>query len=837
MKKTFKMLGATLLGVAWSGSLFAGHTNFDFSLDPATYGTDPTGNPLFYFAGAHNHTDPTASDYYWQAVNGNPGGYISITENRNNDSLAVVLPQLDFYTNASNVVLASPIRNFRIDVDVRAGNPSNADSRPADGFSISFARASDPALANVISGAIYGWAGGANLGEAQAGPNPSGGTFNTPENGVRQGLSVVFDAHDGNYLPDTPPSDGSSLTPLFGHPNDREGITFRFDDKTVVLGNFGAANRNGNCTNLFNNVATNACAISGFTCTNVNTLQTGPYGGTANTEGTALLCWQHLTITMTNKLFTVVWKGRTFVSTTVTNWLGGTGRLILAGRTGGANQFQHFDNLVIDTTPFSTSFLNPTLGSPFGFTFDVEDFGDSIVTNVTQVLLDGTNVTSQIVLSNAPPSTFGVYTQALPFASSSTHTVAVTWQTSLGELLSATNQFTVAAYTAVPDSYLVPLSAIDTAQPGLLVHSYQSYQHGGQSARYAEEELMGLHGANIADQTGATHGGLFAWNSPMDFITPGGAANAQGMFPGNNDFNNFGIGGVQGGGNNGTTAEPDFALEFFTYVYFPSNGLYTFVVGGDDSHQLRFSRHPMDKFGQIGLSLDVNYMPIPTAKPNVGADEITIYVSQAACLPMRFMVGNVAGDGALEVYTANPDGTFSALNDASDPNALLCYQVSSINGPYVKSANPVWDAQNVTFYQPIVLQLGDGTGNLAIKTNTIALASTTSTSASLLVNQALTISNAGPGVTAVVQQKGAQWTNWPRAGTITSVLTFSDLNGTNYSYTWTFNVLNNSVNFGSNAVPVLLSIRADSSVVDTSQPGFRVKSWQEIGRASCRERV
>src|SRR5258706_2128199 len=117
------------------------------------------------------------------------------------------------------------------------------------------------------------------------------------------------------------------------------------------------------------------------------------------------------------------------------------------------------------------------------------------------------------------------------------------------------------------------------------------------------------------------------------------------------------------------------------------------------------------------------------------------------------MVGNWAGDGALEVYTANPDGTFSALNDAGDPNALLCYQVSSINGPYVKSANPVWDAQNVTFYQPIVLQLGDGTGNLAIKTNTIALTSTTTTSASLLMNQALTISNAWPGVTAVVQQK------------------------------------------------------------------------------------
>ena len=370
------------------------------------------------------------------------------------------------------------------------------------------------------------------------------------------------------------------------------------------------------------------------------------------------------------------------------------------------------------------------------------------------------------------------------------------------------------------------MSAIDTNQPGFLVHSHQSFQHGGNSARYAEEELLGLHGVNIADQTGATHGGLFSWNGPIDFVTPSGAANARGMFLFNNDFNNFGIGAVQGSGNNGTTTEPDFALEFFTYVYFPSNGFYTFVVAGDDSHQLRFSLNPMDKFGRILTTLDVNYMPIPTAPPNVGADEVTVYVSQAACLPVRMLVANVAGDGALEVYTANADGTFSALNDTNDPNALLCYQVSSTNGPYVKSANPVWDAQNVTFYQPIVLQLGDGTGNLAINTNTIALASTASTSASLLVPQVLTISNAGPGLTAVVQQKGTQWTNWPRAGTITNVLSFSDLNGTNYSYTWTFNILNTTPNFATNAVPVLVSLRADSSVVDTSQPGFRVKSWQ-----------
>jgi hypothetical protein len=828
MKRTCTLLSAALLSFAAAPTLFAGHTNFDFSVDPSLAGNDPTGNPWFFFAGAHNHNNNGLPDYFWRATGGNPGGYVALTDNMNNDSLAIVLPQLDFYTNASSVISPSPIRAFKIDVDVRIGNPTNVDSAPADGFSISFARPNDPALLSAMGGVIYGWAGGASLAEAQAGPNPTGGAFNTPENGVRQGLSIVFDAHQGNYLPDTAPSDGTATTPLPNHSNDREGITLRFDDKTLVLGNFSTANRNGACSNLFNGIATNACAISGFTCTNINTLQTGPWGGAGNNVGTALLCWQHLSVTLTNRTLTVVWKGRTNVTTLVTNFLGATGRFVLAGRTGGDNQIQHFDNLVIDTTPFASSFLNPTVGNLNGFTFDLESFGDSIVTNISQVLLDGTDVTSQIVLSNSAPSTFGIYNQALPFASLSTHIVAVNWQTSLGENLTGTNQFTVAAYTTIPTNYFVPLSAIDNTQPGFLVHSHQSYQHGGNSARYAEEQLIGLHGVNIADQTFATHGGLFAWTGSMDFMTPAAAVNGQGYFGANNDFNNFGINGVQGSGNNGTTAEPDFALEFFTYVSFPAPGFYTFVVAGDDSHQLRFGRNPMDKFGIIGTSLDVNFMPTTAVPPAVGADEVTVYITQAACLPIRILVGNVAGDGALEVYTANSDGTYSALNDTSDPKALLCYQVSSTYGPYVKSANPVWDAQNVTFYQPIVLQLGDGTGNLAINTNSIVLTSATSTAANTQVAQLVTISNAGPGITAVVQQRGVypQWTNWSRAATITNVLSFSDLNGTNYSYTWTFNVLNTPANFATNALTISPTLRVDAGFVDNSQPGFRVKSWQ-----------
>jgi len=82
----------------------------------------------------------------------------------------------------------------------------------------------------------------------------------------------------------------------------------------------------------------------------------------------------------------VIWKGRTNASISVPSWTGGAGRFILAGRTGGDNQNQHFDNLVIDTTPFTTSFLKPTVGNANGFVCDVEDFGDSIVNSLSDTL-------------------------------------------------------------------------------------------------------------------------------------------------------------------------------------------------------------------------------------------------------------------------------------------------------------------------------------------------------------------------------------------------------------------------------------------------------------------
>src|SRR5512146_433735 len=107
-------------------------------------------------------------------------------------------------------------------MDIRAG--SGILGRQADGFSICLARSGDQVLVNATNGASGGFAGGDDLATAQ-GTTGSGDA----ENGTKTGVSVVFDAWQGNFLPDTPPNNG-----VAGTSNDREGIAVRVDDVTLI---------------------------------------------------------------------------------------------------------------------------------------------------------------------------------------------------------------------------------------------------------------------------------------------------------------------------------------------------------------------------------------------------------------------------------------------------------------------------------------------------------------------------------------------------------------------------------------------------------------------------
>jgi hypothetical protein len=233
----------------------------------------------------------SAGDTPWVAAGGNPGGFLAITYPIGGYYSGVVFPNLD-----PGKVLVG----FKMTADLRVGNSTG--DRAADGFSVSFARDGDPVLTGIDSQS--GFAGG------------------IAEGGSTTGIAVSFDTWSGNALPDGP---------------DIEGIIVRVDNVTV--NRTGLPTRHG------------ACADD-------TSLQTGPRdpaywasGGDPKEAGSwAGLCWQPFLIDLLpNGKLTVEWKGRKILDNFQTTFFPSAGQLVLAGRTGGANQHTHFDNLRIVT--------------------------------------------------------------------------------------------------------------------------------------------------------------------------------------------------------------------------------------------------------------------------------------------------------------------------------------------------------------------------------------------------------------------------------------------------------------------------------------------------------
>src|SRR6266699_2175739 len=234
MRTILKPIAVTLLGVASSLSLFAGDQIFDFNVGGNPPGGDPTGVPGFVLYGNH-----ALSAYQFSDGNPAAGGYLQLTDAAGSESCGIVFPDVDLYTNSLGQVVSLPVKASTITMDLRIGNGTR---RPADGFSISFCRQNDRALASALQSppVFNNWAGGDSLAVASD-PNGSG----NPEQGTKTGLAVCFDTWQGNWLP---LNGVITNNPATGG-NDIEGVYIRLDDVTIDANPFGAnaATRNGGC--------------------------------------------------------------------------------------------------------------------------------------------------------------------------------------------------------------------------------------------------------------------------------------------------------------------------------------------------------------------------------------------------------------------------------------------------------------------------------------------------------------------------------------------------------------------------------------------------------------
>ena len=119
-------------------NLSAGTATYDFS-------TDPTVGGALQVGGNGANTQP------WLATGGNPGGFLALTYPQNSTFTSVVFPDIDG---------GKIVSSFVFETDLRIGN--SVGDRAADGFSISFARDTDPIFASLPDSAsnMGNWAGG-----------------------------------------------------------------------------------------------------------------------------------------------------------------------------------------------------------------------------------------------------------------------------------------------------------------------------------------------------------------------------------------------------------------------------------------------------------------------------------------------------------------------------------------------------------------------------------------------------------------------------------------------------------------------------------------------------
>ncbi|MBI2926765.1 MAG: Ig-like domain-containing protein [Verrucomicrobia bacterium] len=301
MKASLAILASVILGTV---SARAGSVTYNFD-------TDPTGVL---------DIKANANDYPWVATGGNPatGGFIALCYPSDYQNTHIVFPDLD----PGNVVTA-----FKLECDLRIGNSQG--DRPADGFSIGFARAGDPMLQLWDSDPGRGYRG-----DSMSGGCPSCENASLPETGTMTGIAISFDTWSGNTLPD-----GADV----------EGILVVVDNTTVLR---------------------QALPTRHGACADTTSLQTGPrdsayWAGAADPyapESWEDLCWQPLSVELDEQgKLTVKWKNNTILDAYQTTYFPTPGRVVMGGRTGGENEHTHIDNLVLTTSAVAGETEPPTV--------------------------------------------------------------------------------------------------------------------------------------------------------------------------------------------------------------------------------------------------------------------------------------------------------------------------------------------------------------------------------------------------------------------------------------------------------------------------------------------
>lgn len=781
MNKNIQRKGAILLAAlsAAGYSANAGSVFYDLNTDPTSiltlYGT---GVQSTYGGGAFLGGTPP----FWQATGGAStthagtnvigGGYLHLTDNTGSQRSAILFDDFD-----NGLV----VKAFSFSMDVKIGDGT---ALPADGFSVNYIRSYDPVLTDVAMGGNPATDGGIWA----TGPN---GEANLPEEGSQTGLGIGFDAWysggDGSWS-NTGRKPGSA--PLT---DDVIGISVRLDNNLIYQ--FAMPTENGSCGDI-------------------TSLQTGPQDANPtvqNPDGSFsgagsgdLLCWQPVTVTLAEDgTLTVTYKGAelTPAGGLKTTFAPSAGRLVLVGRTGGSNQNNWVDNISINTIPATTPTVGPVTAGPLSFSFTITDVaaaGISVIVDPSSIAADLNGAPVMLTTTKSNLVTTVKATVPTPIPSGSTNTVTVTYKDTSKNSYSGERLFIEGSYVTVPASYAVSANAIDTTKPGFKEFPYETAAGENNQIGLVEEEVQGWNGPNLADAT----------KFPLGYYIESGVINYARISLGDGQQGNFGneveIPGFPS--PTGPNGYDNCALDIQTYLSIPASGSYTFGVSSDDGFRLSFG----DSVGEKLSAIHAGQFDGGRGS-SVPGTLFTAYFPSAGFYPARLLWYNGGGGANVEWFAVNGDGTYSLINDSTDPKSLKAYYSSSSVLPWVDAVRPdptlFAEKSGVGASEPIEVALVDGTSS-TINQSSIALT---------LNGTAVTptITKTGSKTWVVVSNS---YPNLLPVGTNVVSLTYSAGSTAPVTESWQFIVNAYGALDPNTATPI--------GSGNAAQPGFRLKGWQ-----------
>jgi hypothetical protein len=312
-----------------------------------------------------------------------------------------------------------------------------------------------------------------------------------------------------------------------------------------------------------------------------------------------------------------------------------------------------------NTRPYVTTFK----GSATGFVIKLQDKTTSVVTNTIAVTLGGSSVSPAITKAGSVTTVNYVSPSYLP--SGSSQTVQLIFTDSGGAVITNNLSFTVAPYISIPASFARAPGSVDTTKKGFRIRPYQTQAANANVLSWTEDQVVGLHGPNIADLSLADADGFFVETNVINFSIEAGSID-RGNFPSDAAFP-----GLPGTDPSAGATTANASAEVLTFLEFPSAGVYTMGVNSDDGFRVTTGLNPRDRFS----------LRLGQFDGGRGAADTTfsMLVTQPGIYPFRLLWENGSGElpgnlANLEWFTVTADGTKILLNDSTAPNSLKAYQ-------------------------------------------------------------------------------------------------------------------------------------------------------------------